>query len=481
MPADFGLVAMATTFLYGVEALSQLGLQEALVRRREEGLDLHDMAFTLQVGRAFVTACVIAGGAPLAASYFHEPRLLNVLLVLAGITFVNGFENVGIAEFRRAMRYDRQFTLMSLTRVAGFLTTLASALLGAGYWALLLGTAVSSIARVALTYRLHPFRPRLRLLRWRELARFSLWTWATAAASLVWDRCDPFVLGPSFGPAKLGLYLLAMEIAWMPMSELVVPAADALFAAFSRAQKDGKSSVHHAPEVAALILLAVGPAGTERVGRRGTGRRSVAGREMAGRLADCGRAHLGLRRLAVQLYLHDGVGRERPCARQFHRQRDRLRGETGGVAYRARVHDRCADLGAATVGCALLEAMLFMAMLHRVGRTDLPRVAGGFVRIVVGLAASAGVVAWSGLGWRPGLGSVPWDVVTGFAIGAVAAVVSAVVVGLQWLAVGRPPGGEARLIGLVGERAQNGIAKARQAALFWRKGDKGLVGKNSPL
>ncbi|HEY0206635.1 MAG TPA: oligosaccharide flippase family protein, partial [Acetobacteraceae bacterium] len=47
VPADFGLVAMATTFSAGVEALSQLGLQDALVRRREDGFELHHTAFTL--------------------------------------------------------------------------------------------------------------------------------------------------------------------------------------------------------------------------------------------------------------------------------------------------------------------------------------------------------------------------------------------------------------------------------------------------
>ena len=109
MPSDFGLVAMATAFSLGVEALSQLGLQEALVRRREQGLDLHHTAFTLQSCRAVTTGFVIASGAPAAAWWFGEPRLVTVLLMLAGLTVLNGAGECGYRRvspgdaFRRAV------------------------------------------------------------------------------------------------------------------------------------------------------------------------------------------------------------------------------------------------------------------------------------------------------------------------------------------------------------------------------------------
>ena len=40
VPADFGLLAMATTFSAAVEALSVLGIQDALVRDQERSVDL---------------------------------------------------------------------------------------------------------------------------------------------------------------------------------------------------------------------------------------------------------------------------------------------------------------------------------------------------------------------------------------------------------------------------------------------------------
>ncbi|HET7879354.1 MAG TPA: oligosaccharide flippase family protein [Acetobacteraceae bacterium] len=259
VPADFGLIAMATTFAGAVDALSQLGLQDALVRHVGDSRRLFNTAFTLQVCRGALTALVVAGASPLAAEWFNEPRLIPVLLVLAVSSLAAGFENIGIAEFRQQMRYDRQVRLLFLPRLLQVCCTISAALLLQSYWALLIGIVVGQLGRVAMTYVAHPFRPRFGLAEWRELAGFSLWTWASWVASLVWDRIDPFVLGPTVGSTKLGLYLLGAELAMLPLSELVAPVADALFAAFAAAQKDGSSSVHHAPSVATMLVLVVMP------------------------------------------------------------------------------------------------------------------------------------------------------------------------------------------------------------------------------
>ena len=64
-----------------------------------------------------------------------------------------------------------------------------------------------------------------------------------------------FILGPKFGAANLGLYLMAVDTALLPVTEIVVPASDALSTGFAVAQKDGQSSAHLGPKVAATMVL----------------------------------------------------------------------------------------------------------------------------------------------------------------------------------------------------------------------------------
>ncbi len=452
VPADFGLVAMATTFAFGVEALSQLGLQDALVRRREDGFDLHHTAFTLQLGRALVTAAVIAAGAPAAAWWFAEPRLQAVVLVLAGLTVLNGLENVGMAEYRRAMRFDVQFKVNMVTRLAGVATTVGCALAWTNYWALLAGILVSSAARVAMSYRMHPFRPRLQLARWRELGRFSLWTWAAAMAGLVWERCDPFVLGPVFGTAKLGLYLLAVEIALLPVTELIAPAADVLYSAFARAQKDGDSSLHHAPEVAGIILLAVAPIVLSVSAASGPIIEVLLGAKWAGAWP----------LVAVLTWLCMFSPYSFVCSMALVANGHVQRNFVAKIAMSAvklatllvavSLTDALLVIGASTAGCVAVESLLFLALLPGTGIARLRPALGGLLRVVVATALAAGAVGWSGLGWQPGAGSVGANLMRGFMIGGLGTGVFGLTVLLLWQAAGQPEGAERRLAQLAGER-----------------------------
>src|SRR4051794_18690202 len=56
LPADFGLVAIATMLSTAVEALSEIGLRDGLVRHAEDSRALRDTAFTLQAIRGLLTA-----------------------------------------------------------------------------------------------------------------------------------------------------------------------------------------------------------------------------------------------------------------------------------------------------------------------------------------------------------------------------------------------------------------------------------------
>jgi lipopolysaccharide exporter len=261
LPADFGLVAMATTFSGAIDSLSQFSVEDMLVRRVEDDTSLHDAAFTLQVMRAILTGGLIAAGAPFAAEWFHEPRLVPVLLVLGALSAVAGFENIGLVAFRRQLRFDVQFRLSLVPRLLQVLTTVGIAWEWRSYWALLAGMAVTRLARLVMTYVVHPYRPRFGLGGWRELAGFSGWLWAASLARLVWDRYDSFLIGPAFGAASLGLFQIAQTVALLPISELVAPASDVLLAGLSAGQREGNEAVRRTESLALAAALIVAPLG----------------------------------------------------------------------------------------------------------------------------------------------------------------------------------------------------------------------------
>ncbi len=117
LPSDFGLVTLAMGFSQAIDALSALGVEEAVIREKNPTKDLYNSAFTINVIRSVATATLLVAASWPVAQFFGDTRLFPVLLVLALSALINGLENVGIIEFRRNMQFDREFLMLSIPRV----------------------------------------------------------------------------------------------------------------------------------------------------------------------------------------------------------------------------------------------------------------------------------------------------------------------------------------------------------------------------
>jgi O-antigen/teichoic acid export membrane protein len=259
VPADFGLVSMAMTFEVALQQIAAFPVYDALLRRPETDTHLHDVAFTIQVARAALTALILVICAPLAAAWFGEPRLTALILVLAAASAANGFSNIGIVEFQRELRFNVQFKLELVPALAHVLTTLAVAWLTRSYWALLAGLVMLRLSRIAMSYLIHPYRPRFSLRGWRQLIGFSFWLWLSSLVNIAWNDFDPFAVGRMFGPTGLGLYTLANQVARLPTTELVDPISSVLLASFAYQQRDLRSDDAAPLRVILGLLLLIAP------------------------------------------------------------------------------------------------------------------------------------------------------------------------------------------------------------------------------
>ena len=239
-PAEFGIVAIAMSFLSSIDQFSQIGVEEALVRMPAPEQRTYDTAFTMIALRCGLIAAMIVAAALPVAGFFAEPRLTPIMLAIAGVTLISGFENVGMLDLRRDMRFDQEFLYQALPRVVSIVVTVTAALIWRNYWALIIGTGTSRVMRVVMSYQMHPMRPRFNLAAWRELVGFSLWTWAIGVARVLRDQPSTFIVGRALGTAKLGVLSVAAEIALLPSTEIVLPMGRSMFSAFALARRSGE-------------------------------------------------------------------------------------------------------------------------------------------------------------------------------------------------------------------------------------------------
>lgn len=256
-PADFGLVALATAFALALDVCLSIGVEDQIVRSEKPSRALYDTAFTLNLLKALTVALLLALSAAPAAGFFGDARLRDVLLALAFSAALSGATNIGIAEFRRHLTFEKEFRLQFLPRLAGISMTIGIAWAFQSHWALVLGVLTNRFGIVVMSHVLHPYRQRLSLAAWRELSGVSFWSWAISVAATIRDRADSFVIGRVLGPAPLGIYAVGVEVAALPTTEMVDPICRACMPGFAATMRDsGQAGV--APAYLRIIgLMAV--------------------------------------------------------------------------------------------------------------------------------------------------------------------------------------------------------------------------------
>jgi O-antigen/teichoic acid export membrane protein len=257
VPADFGLVALATTVTTIITSVTELSLSSALVQLADPVEQHFHTAWTLNFIRGGLIALLIAALSVPVARLYGDPRLVGIMLVIAVTTLISGAVNPKMAVFSRALMFRQDFILGVSQRVAGLLTAIVLVVITRSYWALVASLLATQIAALVVSYLLRPYRPRLQLTRARELMSFSVWLTFAQVANTLNFKFDQLVIGYFLGNAKLGFYTVGDTLAVLPTREATTPLAQTLFPGFVRLAAD-RPRLRRAYQRAQAALCAVG-------------------------------------------------------------------------------------------------------------------------------------------------------------------------------------------------------------------------------
>ena len=222
-PADFGLVAMASAFSGLVAVLTQLGVDTALARDKHAGPAQFNTAWTLRQMQMLGVALLVLVFSSLAASYYREPRIENILWVTALTIAVTGFENIGVVDFRRQMQFNKDFLYNVMVKLSGVSVTIVLAFMFRNYWAMVIGSLISAFSKTILSYVMHPYRPRWSLAAFKELWSISQWLLVRGLADALYKKGGVLVLGRFAQASILGVFSVGRDLADMTAEELVAP------------------------------------------------------------------------------------------------------------------------------------------------------------------------------------------------------------------------------------------------------------------
>lgn len=239
-PYDYGLMAMVTAIAGAAEILRDFGLSAAAVQAKHVSREQRDNLFWINSGIGLSLSVVVYASAHLIANFYKEPALVMISQALAVTFLINGMTTQYRAHLSRGLRFGQVALSDVGSQVLGLVAAVAAALLGWGYWALVVQQVVQASINFLIAASCSRWLPR-GYQRAAPMRDFMSFGWNLMAAQLLGyasRNVGQVIIGWRTGPDALGLYNRAFQLLMMPLNQINAPATSVALPVLSQLQDD---------------------------------------------------------------------------------------------------------------------------------------------------------------------------------------------------------------------------------------------------
>lgn len=239
-PEDFGVVAIASSFVAFVTMFADNGLPQSIVQREGITEPQVNALFWLNCAcglGAAVIGCLVAWPVALV---FEQPELFGVIAALSGILVITGLGAPHFALLQRQLRFRTHSVIGVVASAIGIVTATITALLGWGYWALVMMTVASNSFRTIAAWATSHWRPSRPALAEGigPMVRIGAYLAGTSLVGTIARTADRIMIGYGLGNAAAGFYANANRLIILPTNQVNTPLSSVAVPVFSRLQND---------------------------------------------------------------------------------------------------------------------------------------------------------------------------------------------------------------------------------------------------
>lgn len=260
-PQEYGLMAMASVFIGFATLVSEMGIGNAIVQRKELSEEHLSSAFWLNMafGAFFVFLAFLLS--PAIAGFYRRPELAPVINVLSLSFLVSAVAVVQQSLLMRAMDFRK---LMIRDIAATFLSGIVGiilALKGCGVWSLVFQMLTWVAFNAAFLWYFPRWRPRLLFSKKAvaDLTGFGLNMTGFQIVNYFVRNIDQLLIGRLLGAQPLGIYAMAYKLMLFPIQNISWVITRVMFPVFSRIQDDLTSVAESYAKMVEYVSLVTFP------------------------------------------------------------------------------------------------------------------------------------------------------------------------------------------------------------------------------
>jgi O-antigen/teichoic acid export membrane protein len=231
---------MALVFSGLAGVLTDLSLGAALIQRKSlTERDRSTVFWTTTAGGVAISLVGVAVS-PLVADFFSTPRVEPLFAAVSVGFTLTALGQTQTALLTREMAFRSLEIRQIISILLGAAVAVALALAGAGPWAIVAQSLCTYGASTILVWTLSPWRPQFifSLESFRTLGSFGFKTLLSKLLLYVNLNGDNLLIGKYLGARALGIYAVAYNVMFLPLSRIITPIRDVFYTAFVRIQDD---------------------------------------------------------------------------------------------------------------------------------------------------------------------------------------------------------------------------------------------------
>lgn len=244
VPEAFGVVATVTMIISFADIFADSGFQKYLVqhnfKNEDEKYKSTNVAFWTNLGISLFLWGIISLFSENLATLVGNSGLGIVISIACLQLPLTSFSSIQMALYRRDFDFKTLFLVRMVTVFIPFIVTIPLALLGLGYWSLIIGTLVMQLSNAVILTVKSKWKPKLfyNIKILKDMFSFSVWSLIESISIWLTSWIDAFIIGTVLNQYYLGLYKTSTTMVNTLMGLITSALVPVLFSALSRLQDD---------------------------------------------------------------------------------------------------------------------------------------------------------------------------------------------------------------------------------------------------
>lgn len=239
-PEDMGILGLTAIFFAIAGQLKDGGFGSALIRKQDRTEEDCSTVFWYNVLISLFLSLLLFWAAPWLAEFYHQPPLVELTRVSAGLMFLNSTVSVHQALFSARRDFKTPAIIsMSCTLVA-MPFTIWAAFAGWSYWAPMLQGIISSLLSLIAIWICSPWKPRLVFSchSFREFFSYGSRLMLSGLITTVYAQSRTFIIGKFYSASQLAFFSKGYRTCSLPMQLTLDTMSGVTFPILSTIQHD---------------------------------------------------------------------------------------------------------------------------------------------------------------------------------------------------------------------------------------------------